>query len=78
MDLSQFPMAAFALIGLVNGVQFAVNREWKSFVFFSTAVAFGALFGFWGWFGIPSVEIGFALGLASSGVYKTGQIIGGK
>ena len=70
-------MAAFVLIGLVNGVQFLWAKNWKSFSFFAVALLAGLLFGFLGWFGIPSAEVGLAIGLASSGVYKTGQVISG-
>jgi len=77
MDLAIYAMAAFVLIGLVNGIQFALDKNWKSFVFFMTAVIAGTLFGFLKWFGLPSMEIGLAVGLASSGVYKAGQLIGG-
>lgn len=77
MDLTQFAMAAFVLIGLVNGIQFAINKEWKSFAFFMTAVIAGISFGYLKWFGLPSMEIGLAVGLSSSGVYKAGQLIGG-
>lgn len=77
IDLAQFAMAAFVIIGLVNGIQFAFNRNWQAFVFFMTAVIAGTVFGFLKWFGLPSVEIGLAVGLSSSGLYKTGQLIGG-
>ena len=78
MDLTQYALAAFVLIGLVNGIQFALDKNWASFAKFMTAVVAGGLFGFMKWFGLPSVEIGIAAGIASSGVYKTAQIIGGK
>jgi hydrogenase/urease accessory protein HupE len=77
MDLQQFALAGFVLIGLVNGIQFAVKKEWSSFIFFMTAVVAGSIFGYLQWFQLPSLEIGLAVGLASSGVYKTGQLIGG-
>jgi len=77
MDLQQFALAGFVLIGLVNGIQFAIDKNWKSFTFFMTAVIAGSVFGYLKWFGLPSLEIGLAVGLASSGVYKTGQLIGG-
>lgn len=77
MDLTSFALAGFVLIGLVNGIQFAVDRNWKSFTFFVTAVIAGTVFGYLKWFGLPSMEIGLAVGIGSSGVYKTGQLIGG-
>lgn len=78
MDLSQYVMAAFVLIGLVNGVQFALNRDYRSFIFFLVAVVGGAIFGFLKWFGLPSAEVGFAVGISSSGVYKVAQKLGGQ
>jgi hypothetical protein len=77
MELSQFAMAAFVLIGLVNGIQFAVDRQWKPFTLFMTAVVSGAVFGYLHWFGLPSAEIGLAVGISSSGVYKIAQKLGG-
>jgi hypothetical protein len=78
MDITTYAMAGFVLIGLVNGIQFAFDRNWKSFVFFLIAAVGGAVFGFLGWFGLPSAEIGLAVGLSSSGVYKLSQVIGAK
>lgn len=77
MDFTQYAMAAFVLIGLVNGVQFALNRDWRAFTYFLVALVAGAIFGFLGYFGLPSVEIGIAVGLSSSGVYKVAQKISG-
>lgn len=77
MDLTEFTLASFVLIGLVNGVQFAVTKQWDRFAFFMTAVGAGAIFGFLGWFALPSIEVGIAVGIASSGVYKVAQKIGG-
>jgi hypothetical protein len=77
MDLAQFAMAGFVIIGLVNGIGFAVDRNWKAFVFFMTAVVAGGVFGFLRWFGLPGIEIGLAVGISSSGVYKVAQKLGG-
>ena len=77
-ELSQFALASFVLIGLVNGVQFAVRKEWASFIFFMTAVLAGGLFGYLQWFGLPSTELGLAVGIASSGVYKVATKVGGQ
>lgn len=77
MDSTQYVMAAFALVGLVNGINFALDKEWKSFIKFLTAVIAGGVFGFLNFFGLPSFEVGLIVGLSSSGVYKTGQLIGG-
>lgn len=78
MNLEQFAMAAFVLIGLVNGIQFALDRNWASFVKFLTAVIAGGLFGYLHWFGLPSLETGIAVGISSSGVYKVAQKLGGQ
>lgn len=77
MNLEQFAMAAFVLIGLVNGLQLALNREWKSFAMFCVAVGAGTVFGALQWFGLPSAEVGLAVGISSSGVYKVAQKLGG-
>jgi len=77
IDLQNFAMAGFVLIGLVNGIQFAFDKNWKSFAFFITAVAAGIIFGYLGWFGLPSAEIGLAVGIGSSGAYKISQKLGG-
>jgi hydrogenase/urease accessory protein HupE len=77
MNFEQFAMAGFVLIGLVNGLQFALDRNWRSFAMFCMAVIAGALFGLLGWFGLPSMEVGLAVGISSSGVYKVAQKLGG-
>lgn len=78
MDFTQYAMAAFVLIGLVNGIQFAIDRNWRSFALFITAVISGAVFGYLRFFGLPSLEIGLAVGISSSGVYKVAQKLGGQ
>lgn len=77
MELTQYTMALFIIIGLINGIQFAFDRNWKSFTFFIVAVIAGGVFGYLGLFGLPGFEIGLAVGLSSSGVYKVAQKIGG-
>jgi len=70
MNIEQFALAGSIVIGLVNGAELAFNKQWLSFAKFMIAVVLGAAFGFLGWFGLPSLEIGLAIGLSSSGVYK--------
>jgi hydrogenase/urease accessory protein HupE len=70
-------MAAFVLIGLVNGVQLANSKQWSSFILFLTAVIAGLVFGYLHWFSLPNMEIGLAVGISSSGVYKVAQKLGG-
>lgn len=77
MNLEGYAMAAFVIIGLVNGVQMAVERKWQSFSLFMTAVVGAGIFGYLHWFGLPSLEVGLALGISSSGIYKTAQKAGG-
>ena len=77
MDLTQFAFAATILIGLVNGIQLAINQDWKSFAMFCAAVVAGMLFGYLRWYGLPSIEVGLAVGLSSSGVYKIAKKLGG-
>lgn len=77
MDIGQYVIGTTVLIGFVNGVKLAINNNWRGFGFFMTAVISGIIFGYLGWFTIPSVEVGFALGVASSGMYEVGQRVGG-
>ena len=65
MDLTLYAIAVTAIIGLINGVQFAFNRNWRAFVYFILALVAGSIFGYLKWYGVPSIEIGFALGLSS-------------
>lgn len=78
LELGQYIMAAFVLIGLVNGIQLAVDKNWRAFALWLTAVLFGLLFGALRWFGLPSAEIGLAVGISSSGAYKLAQKLGGQ
>lgn len=75
MNFEQYAMAAFVIIGLVNIVNMALERDWKSFSKASIAVVAASLFGYLGWFGLPTMEIGLAVGISSSGVYKLGQVL---
>ena len=75
MDLTQFAMSATMLIGLVNIANMAIERNWKSFAKAMIACVAGVVLGFLHWFGVPSPEIGLALAIASSGVYKTAQVL---
>lgn len=77
-DLQQYVIASFMLIGLVNGSNFALEKQWKSFAKFMLAIVAGAVFGYFKMFTLPSLEIGLAVGMASSGVYKGLQIFKGE
>ena len=63
-------LAGTILIGFVNISQMAIDRKWDSLIKAMTALIAGALFGYLKFFGIPSVEMGIAIGISSSGVYK--------
>jgi len=78
MDNADVVVAGTIIIGLVNGIQLAVDHNWKSFALFLTAVVSGMIFGFLGWFGLVGPEAGLAAGIASSGAYKVAQKIGGR
>lgn len=79
IDLGQFAFAASILVGLINGLKLAVvQRNWQSFALFASTVVVGTILGFAHWFGLPSAEVGFALGVATSGVYEIAQRIGGQ
>lgn len=69
---------ATAIIGMVNGINFIFEGEWKSFAKFAVALIVGVVFGYLNWFGIKGVEQGLAVALSSSGIYKISQIINQK
>lgn len=77
MDLAIYAVASATLIGLVNGVKLAVNKNWVGFSLFAVSVIAGLIFGMLHWFGLPSPEIGLTLGLAASGTYEVSQRVGG-
>lgn len=86
MDIATYAVAATVIIGLVNGVQLIIDpplaadgkKDYKPAILWVLAVVSGTVFGYLRWYGIPSLEIGFAFGVGSSGVYKLTQKIGGK
>ncbi len=75
IDFTQFALAIFVIIGLVNGINLAIEKNWKAFGKFLIAVIAGGIFGFLNWFGLPSLEIGLAVAISSSGIYKVAQVI---
>jgi len=77
MNTEQYAMGAFVLIGLVNGIQLIIEKQYASFAKFALAVIAGGIFGYLKAFGLPSLEIGVALGVSSSGIYKVAQKIAG-
>lgn len=76
--LQQFVLGSFFLIGLVNIVNLALTGNWSSFIKAMFAVIAGGVLGALKFYNIPNIEIGLALGVASSGVYKGFQVSGGK
>lgn len=76
IDIQNFAMASFVIIGFINGVQFALDGNWSSFIKFLTALLLGAILGFYKSFGLPGIEMGIYMGIASSGVYKVVQKLG--
>lgn len=70
MNFEAYALAGSILIGLVNGIDIAYNKDWKSLAKFILAIGLGMLFGYLNWFSLPSLEVGLAIGLSSSGVYK--------
>jgi len=78
MNIENYAIAGAILVGLVNGVQLLLDRKWDSFIKFVIALVTGMTFGYFGWFGLPSLEIGLAVGISSSGFYKISQKLGGK
>ena len=76
--IEQYALGSFVVIGFVNGVNFALEKQWPSFIRFFIAVLAGTAIGALGWFGLPGIEMGLALGIASSGVYKSLQVLRGE
>lgn len=67
--------AIAVIIGIVNGVQlFETNR--KGFIYFVIALVTGIVLGLIGFFGL-NLESGIVTALASSGLYKVAQKVGG-
>lgn len=77
VDLGQFALATTSIVGLVNGVKLALTKKWDSFALWLVAVLGGSILGYLHWLGLPSAEIGFALGVSSSGAYELAQRVGG-
>ncbi len=81
MDANLQAMAV--IIGLVNGVRLFKEgsesnpKNYWGFVLFAFAMASGVLFGLLHLFGL-TVETGIVVALASSGLYRIGEKVGGK
>lgn len=70
-------VAIGVIIGLVNGIRL-LQTDRKGFIYFLCALAAGMGFGYLGWFGITGLEAGLVTALASSGLYRVGEKVGGK
>lgn len=77
MDLTEFAAGAAVIIGIVNGVRLALEQDKRGFFLFAVACVSGLGLGFLGWYGLTP-QIGLAIAVGSSGVYKTAQLIGGR
>ena len=76
IDLTALSTAMAVIIGLVNGVGLASEKV-TPFLKFVLAMFFGLLFGALHVFGL-TVELGIVAALASSGLYKVAEKIGGR
>lgn len=77
MDLSTLIVPITVIVGLVNGVRLLNAPQATAFVLFILAVVLGLVFGLLHLFGL-NVETGIIAGLASSGLYRLGQVVGGR
>ncbi len=70
--------AGAAIIGLVNGFTLLKDKNYWGFGFFILALVTGMGMGVAHMLGLAGIEQGLLVGLASSGVYKVGQILSNK
>lgn len=68
--------ALAVIIGAVNGIRLLKAQDLWGFVFFVSAVVVGVILGVLGYFGL-TIETGIVAALASSGLYRVGEKIGG-
>lgn len=75
--------AIAVVIGIVNGIRLLKEGMDKSpktywgFIFFAITLAVGIILGFLHLFGM-TVESGIVIALASSGLYRVGEKVGGQ
>lgn len=75
--------AAAVIIGIVNGFRLlkegreSTPRNYWGFALFVCALITGIVLGFFHYFGL-TVETGIVAALASSGIYRVGEKVGGK
>jgi len=75
--MEEYLVAGAVIVGIVNGVQLGFPQV-KGFVSFIISLVLGVLFGLTHLFGLPGIEAGIIVSLASSGLYKVAQQVGGK
>jgi hypothetical protein len=63
------------IIGLINGIKLIEAQDKKPFIYFCISLIAGTVLGYMGKYGL-TLETGLMVGLASSGFYKVGQVIG--
>jgi len=69
--------AMAVIVGLVNGFRLAKDQDKWGLAFFVTALVLGVIFGVFGLFGLD-LETGIIAALASSGLYRVSEKIGGQ
>lgn len=76
-NVNSIAVAVAVIIGIVNGVGLLNAPQVNSFVKFVLALVTGLAFGAFGLFGLD-IATGIIAGLASSGLFKLTQNVGGK
>jgi hypothetical protein len=73
--------AMAVIVGIVNGVRLLkegqASKDYWGFILFAIAMAVGIILGALKMFGL-TIEMGIVIALASSGLYRIGEKIGGK
>lgn len=75
IDLTALATSMAVITGVVNGISLA-SPKINSFVKFCIAIALGLVLGYFHAFGL-TLELGLVTALASSGLYKLTQNLGG-
>lgn len=69
--------AGLVIVGIVNGVRLLKEKSVWGFVFFLVALLTGIALGVLHTFGL-TIETGIVAALASSGLYRVGEKVGGQ
>lgn len=64
-----------AIIGVISGLQLLLEKQYKSFAYYSGAIVTGVIFGYLHYFGLSGIEAGLAAGIISAGGYKLVKIV---